>query len=156
MRSLSLFLTIGLCASLSGCALTAAGPEPGKITLSEAMHDVAIGLNEMYEIRSKGPQSGLLPAEVTIVFNVSASTKDAGKLYIEAGANPIDVLKVVKAGGEVSSEIATARGNQVAVKFTNVVFAPKDTLLTTVDPAKLHIIFKALKDAAINPMLSIQ
>src|SRR5437879_6493057 len=146
MRFFSLLLAIGLCASFSACALVTAGPEPGKITLTEAMREVATGLNAMYDIRSKGPKSGLLPGEVTIVFNVSASTKDAGKLYIEAGATPVDVLKFVKAGGEVSSEIATSRGNQVTIKLTNVAFAPKDTLLTVVDPDKLEAIFEALKD----------
>jgi len=129
------------------------GPVPGMITLKEAMQEVATGLNDMYKIRNQGPKSGLLPAEVTIVFNVSASTKDAGKLYIEAGANPVDVLKIVKAGGEVSSEIATSRGNQITIKFVNVALAPKDTLLTVVDPAKLDIIFNALKTADINPLL---
>jgi hypothetical protein len=152
MRFVPLFLAIGLSASFSGCALIATGPEPGKITLAEAMHDVATGLNDMYDIRSKGPKSGLLPAEVTIVFNVSASTKDAGKLYVEAGANPVDVLKIVKAGGEVSSEITTARGNQVTIKFLNVVLAPKDTLLTIIDADKT--VFDALKGADINPMLT--
>lgn len=147
MRPFSLFVGIVLCANLIGCAMVTTGPEPGKITLRDAMNDVANGLNDMYKIRSQGPKSGLLPAEVTIVFNVSASTKDAGKLYVEAGATPVDVLKIVKAGGEVSSEIATARGNQITIKFMNVAFAPKDTLLTMVDATKLETVFNAIKNA---------
>ena len=131
-----------------------AGPEPGKITLTDAMKEVGTGLNSMYEIRSKGLNSGLLPAEVTIVFNVSASTKDSGKLYVEAGANPVDVLKIVKAGGEVGSEITTARGNQITIKFLNVVLAPKDTLLTIVEPDKLEAVFDALEKADVNPMFT--
>ena len=59
--------------AVTSCATTTVVPEPGKITLREAMEEVATGLNGMYEIRANSPKSGLLPSEVTVVFNISAS-----------------------------------------------------------------------------------
>lgn len=156
MRSISLAAMLALCIDLAGCSMLTAGPKPGKITLTQAMQEVANGLNEMYDIRKHEPKSGLMPSEVTIVFNVSASTSDEGKLYVEAGANPADVLKVVKAGGEASTKIETSRGNQVTVKFINILFAPKDTLVTAVDPKKLDALFNVLKGAGLHTMMEIK
>lgn len=139
--------------ALTGCATTTVVPEPGKITLREAMEEVATGLNKMYEIRQESPKSGLLPSEVTVVFNISASATDKGKLYIEAGATVAEILKVTKAGAEVSSEFVATRGNTVTVKFTNVLFTPKNTLLTLRTPDDIKKLLTVIKEAGIEVLL---
>ncbi len=154
MQRLALVTAVLIAGSgLTGCATQQIIPEPGKITLEAAMAEVAAGLNNMYDIRKDHPKSGLVPSEVTIVFNVSASAKDEGKLYIEAGATTADVLKIGKAGAEVGSKIESARGNQVTIKFSNLLFAPKDTYVTTKDPGDIGKLLKALKEAGAEPLM---
>jgi len=139
--------------TITGCATTTVVPEPGKITLREAMEEVATGLNRMYEIRANSPKSGLLPSEVTVVFNISASATDKGKLFIEAGAKAAEILKVMGAGAEVGTQVATARGNTVTVKFTNVLFAPKDTLVNHKSPEDLKKLLEVIKLSGIEIQL---
>ena len=137
---------------LSGCATTHIVPQPGKITLQAAMEEVATGLNKMYDIRKDYPKSGLMPTEATIVFNISASATDEGKLYIEAGAN-IDVLKIAKVGAETSSKIEASRGNTVTIKFANILLAPKDTLIMTKTSDDIEKLFKAIEKVGLKPVL---
>lgn len=154
MGKYCLIVTFALSAStVAGCASWSAGPELGKITLEDAMTAVATGLNNMYDMRKDHPKSGLMPAEVTIVFNISASTKDEGKLYIEAGATTAEVLKIAKAGAEVGSKIETSRGNQVTIKFENILFAPKDTFIMTKTPEDILKLLDTLEKAGIPPMM---
>ena len=117
------------------------------------MEEVAAGLNKMYDIRKDSPKSGLLPTEVTIIFNISASGKDEGKLYIEAGATGADVLKITKAGADVSSTIEASRGNTVTIKFANILLAPKDTLIMIKTPDDITKLFEAIKKVGITPNL---
>jgi hypothetical protein len=138
---------------ISGCAATKVVPEPGKITLQAAMEEVATGLNKMYEIRKDYPKSGLLPTEVTVVFNISASGKDEGKLYVEAGATGADFLKITKAGVDVNSTIEASRGNTVTIKFTNILFAPKDTLIMNKTPDEIDKLLETIKKAGISELL---
>jgi len=144
-----LAILIGMIA-ITGCATTTVVPEPGKITLREAMEEVATGLNRMYEIRANSPKSGLLPSEVTVVFNISASATDKSKLYIEAGAKAAEIFKVTGAGAEVGTQVAAARGNTVTVKFTNVLFAPKDTLVMHKSPEDLKKLLEVIKQSGIE------
>lgn len=146
-----LMLSAALTIPLSGCAAWTVA-RPGKITLEQAMKEVARGINDMQEIRAGKPQTGLLPTEVTIVFNVSASAKDEGKLYVEAGAVPGEVLKTVKQGAELGSSLQATRGNTVTVKFSNVLFAPKDALIHGKSPEEVKNLLKALREANIPPL----
>ena len=137
---------------ISGCASYGVVPEPGKITLQAAMKEVATGLNEMYAIRKDHPKSGLLPAEVTVVFNISAKANDEGKLYVEAGATPADVLKIAKIGAEAASKIEASRGNTVTIKFTNILFAPKETLVMTKSPEDIaKLLGITVLEATLDP-----
>jgi len=143
--------------ALSGCATRGVIPEPGKITLEEAMEEVAKGLNKMYDIGKDYPKTGLTPAEVTVVFNVSASATDKGKLYIEAGATTLDVLQITKAGAEMGSEIQASRGNQVTVKFTNLFLsASKDSLIMVKTPEEIKKLLNVLKDAGYQPVIKMK
>lgn len=144
-----LLLAVVVMSVAMGCARYVV-PEPGKITLRAAMAEVAAGLNDMYDTRKDYPKSGLMPAEVNVTFNISASGKDEGKLYVEAGASVAEVLKIVKAGAEAGSKIEASRGNTVTVKFTNILFTPKETLIMTKRPEDITKLLKALREVGIE------
>jgi hypothetical protein len=151
MQALILTIITIFTLTIAGCATP---PVEGKITLTEAMEEVATGLNRMYEIRANGPKSGLLPSEATIVFNVSASKTHTGKLYVEAGANALDMLQVVKTGLETGTEIRNERGNQVTIKFTNLLFAPRGTLIT-MSPDSLDQTLTTFENHGYKTLLTI-
>ena len=139
---------------LFGCATAHVVPEPKKISFENAMEQVAHGLNRMYTIGKEYPKSGLTPAEVTIEFYISAKASDEGKLSIEAGLNPSEALKLGKAGAEIGSEIETARGNKITVKFVNLFLADaKDSLILKKDPEGITELLKVLKDFHIDPVM---
>jgi len=143
--------------ALFGCATSRVIPEPGKITLEDAMEQVAKGLNKMYEMGKGYPKTGLIPTEVTVVFNVSASAKDEGKLYIEVGATISDILKITKAGADVSSKIEASRGNQVTVKFTNLFLSTtKESLIMIKKPEEIVALLEALKGAGYEPIIKMK
>jgi hypothetical protein len=139
-----LFLTAGFV--LAGCASHTVVPKPSEITFEQAMEQVANGLNKMYDIGKDKPKTGLTPAEVTIEFNISASGSDKGKLFIDAGANTLDTLQVVKAGAEASSEIQASRGNKITIKFTNLFLSDsKDSLIMIKTPEEIAALLDTLK-----------
>ncbi len=132
---------------LSGCAGWAVR-EPNAITFENAMRQVANGLNEMYDIGKDHPKSGLVPSEVTIEFNISATGKDADRLYIEAG---IPAVNIAKAGAEASSEKQASRGNKITIKFVNLFLSDaNNTLLMKKSPEEIVKIIKALKDINVE------
>lgn len=138
--------------TFAGCAGKIV-PEPKKITFEDAMVQVANGLNKMYDIGKGHPKSGLVPAEVTIDFNISSSATDTGKLSVEAGANILDTLQVTKAGAEIGSQIQASRGNKITIKFTNLFLSTsKDSLVMIKNPAEIAELLKLLKESGYEPV----
>jgi hypothetical protein len=126
-----MFLTLGIgfaivLSCLTGCASYVV-PQPGAITLESAMYSVGVGLREMR--RGEGDlRTGLLPEEVTVTFNISASGDQGGKLYVEVSPIPLGAVPIKgNAGGELSTSYTAQRGNQITIKFKNLLFS---------DPAK--------------------
>src|SRR5664280_186299 len=112
--------------SLTGCASYVV-PNPSAITLESAMYSVGAGLREMR--KGEGDlRTGLIADEVVVTFNISASGTQGGKLYVEVSPIPLGATPILgKAGGEVSTQYTAQRGNQITIKFKNLMFA---------DPAK--------------------
>jgi hypothetical protein len=104
---------------VSGCSQSVV-PEPGRITLREAMKEVPFGFNDMFEIRKNTPKTGIFPSTITIVCNISARPTDQGQPVVGAGATPADVLKIGKAETEASSTITASRGDTVTLEFANL------------------------------------
>lgn len=98
---------------LAGCCSSRSMPAPGAISLEDAMKSVGTGLVAMHAAEG-GLKTGLVPSEVTVTFNISASATDASKLVVEVGA-PVSVPVTGKVGGEVSSTSTMTRGNQIRV-----------------------------------------
>lgn len=142
----------------SGCA-TILEPQPGKITLEEALASVGRGLVELKneQIKANGGKefrSGLLPSEAEVTFNISASGEQSGKLFVEITKTPVD--STLKKGSELGSSYTASRGNQITVKFRNIAFSKTTKLEDRViiegvtDPDLLEKIVKALDKTGIT------
>ncbi len=152
MKARPWLFTVALAASLTvGCASVV--PKPGTITLENAMLEVAKGINGMYDLRKGHPKSGLIPSEVSVTFNVSASSAKGGKLYVEAGANVGEVVKIGKVGGEAGIQLQASRGNTVTVKFVNVLLSGKDTLIMAKKASEIGELLKTLSEHEIGILL---
>jgi hypothetical protein len=148
MSRLTALLTLVPVAVLSGCNTGQIVPEPGKITLEEAMTSVGKGLANM-KAAEGGIRTGLSPSEVTVTFNISASATDTGKLYVEVGA-PTGSAITGKIGGEASTETKTSRGNQITIKFANLLFADENTLIQKKTGQEIKDLLKVLHEAGVD------
>lgn len=126
---------------LVGCASQVV-PRPGTITLEDAMRSVGQGIVEMRKAQGE-VKTGLLADEVTVVFNVSATGEQGGRLYLEM--SPV-VVPAGKAGGELTSKYVAQRGNQVTVKLKNIITADTTKTLLKEDKKTLE----QLTDYIIN------
>jgi len=120
-----------LALGLAGCARTVV-PQPGAITLEQAMKSVGTGLRAMREAEG-GLKTGLIADEVQVTFNITASGTDSGSLHVEMTPIPTN-----PAAGKVSTDLSSSytalRGNQITIKFKNLMTASsKDTLITNTD-----------------------
>lgn len=136
--------------SMSACATGKVVPDPSKITLQDAMKSVGEGLKQMKEAQGES-KTGLLPSEVTVTFNVTASAADGSKLALAVSIPPLPQLPVSGSlTGDLTSAISAARGNVITIKFTNLLFAPEKLLLTTKTAAEIAQILETLKAAGIT------
>ena len=136
---------------VAGCATSHVVPKPSKITLENALKSVGRGLSEMKEAQ-KDLKTGLVPSEVTVTFNIVASASKSGKLYIDL-SSPLVAGVTAKAGGEIGSQLAVQRGNQITVKFTNLLLADKDKLVFSKSPDEIVKLFDALQKAGVQVYL---
>ncbi|WFU49110.1 hypothetical protein [Sinorhizobium terangae] len=119
-----LSLCIGL-GGLSGCGTFTPREiaEPSKVTVREAVFEVATTLRDVQDLVPENKRAGLIADEVTVVFNVAAASAvtDAAKLTVS---------NVPLAGGAIGGDASAQnvsdakRGNQITIKFKN--FATAD------------------------------
>jgi hypothetical protein len=96
-------------------------------------------------------KTGLLPSEVMVTFNVTASASDNKKLAITASTPQAPQLPISGSlTGEMGSALSAARGNVITIKFTNLLFAPEKQLLTIKTAKEVEEILKALKNEGIT------
>ncbi|MCB1232332.1 MAG: hypothetical protein KDN19_18945 [Verrucomicrobiae bacterium] len=161
-KSIQKLLILVAMLPLASCASRVV-PKPGAITLEAALDSVGRGLVSMKQAQlqqNNGEDftTGLLPSEAEVTFNVVASGKDSGKLYVEL-TPPATAGFGGKAGGEASSEYVASRGNQITIKFRSIAFSKttktKDavTIEGPTDPETLKALMGALKDSGIHPYL---
>jgi len=129
-------------------------PEPSKITLEAAMKSVGEGLKQM-KTAEGDIKTGLLPSEVTVSFNVTASATDSTKLAVAVGTPPAPQIPVSgSVTGDLSSAITASRGNTITIKFTNLLFAPKEQLITMKKTEDIEKILKVLREQGITVYLA--
>lgn len=139
----NLVRSFGAAALLSGCCASTVVPKPGDITLEKAMASVGKGLIAMHEAE-KGLKTGLVPSEVSVTFNISAKAGDADKLYVEVGA-PTGAPVTGKLGGEASTSLNTERGNQITIKFSNLLLSGDKTFVKDKSPQQIKELTDMLK-----------
>lgn len=122
-----------------GCNSDRIVPEPGEITLQDAMRSVGEGLVAM-KAAQESLRTGLVPSEVVVTFNISANATDEEKLYVEVGA-PTSTGVTGKGGGEATSEMTTGRGNQITITFKNLLYASTGTIAYDKSPDDIAALF---------------
>jgi hypothetical protein len=130
-HSLPLLFLVGIAAYasfFSGCCSTKNVADPKDITLSNALVSVAVGLNAMREAGADKQPFGLYPSDVEVTFNVSAAQDDTGELKLDLSA-PVASPVTASAGGSVGYHSTATRGNQITVKFSNLMLADPNTLV---------------------------
>lgn len=103
----------------------------------------------MYAARGGEDTSALYPSEVVVTFNISASSTDDGKLHVEAAHGQHD-QQSVGVGGETGASLNATRGNTVTVRFTHILFAPKDTLIQAATAKELQQKWNVIKGHATD------
>ncbi len=124
-------LLITLCftgALLSACCSTKHVADPKDITLKSALVSVIDGLNAMREASTNQP-FGLYPSDVEVTFKVSASQDNSGELKLDLSVPVVSGVGGT-AGGSARSQSLASRGNEITVRFSNVLLAdPNSTLV---------------------------
>lgn len=115
-------------AVLSGCCSTDHVANPKDITLSNALVSISQALDAMRREGLSNKPFGLLPSEVEVTFNVSASREKAGELKLDLSA-PVASPVTASAGGSTSFKATANRGNQITLKFTNLLLVSPDQTL---------------------------
>ena len=116
---------------------------PDSITLAEALKDIVTALNEMSKVQSE-KKLGLIPADVTVTFNISASSKKTAGASIEIVPTGI-INEIPKIGGSYEKEISGTRGNQIVIKFRNIMFATEKELISRKTPSEIDELFDRLE-----------
>jgi len=153
-RALLVILVLVSLSMSACCGTSKIVPEPSKITLEDAMKSVAEGFNKMKQAQGD-IKTGLLPSEVTVSFNVTASATDSTKLAVAVGTPPAPQIPVSgSVTGDLSSAITASRGNTITIKFTNLLFAPKEQLITMKKTEDIEKILKVLREQGITVYLA--
>ena len=139
--SLRNYLLILLLPGLFGCASKQVVSQPSEITLDRAVAEVAKALQQVKAVE-QDTETGLIPAEVVLTFNITASGEDNQKLYLELAP---DSGQSSKGGAETTSGSSASRGNQITITFKNLLLTDDETLLSKKTPEEINELIKAVK-----------
>jgi hypothetical protein len=150
MISSQTLLGLLLFSLLCGCCSTRRVADPKDITLKAALVSVAEGLDAMRASATNKAPFGLFPHEVEVTFNISASRENKGELKLDLSA-PTASPVVPSAGGSASTTSTASRGNQITIKFSNVLTVnPADTMLGREGAAIIDLIDKLNQAGAVS------
>jgi len=134
---------------LTGCAtyMPSEVADPDTITLRDAMIDVADSIAEV-QAHSIGRQKvGMFVDEVEITFNVSTKAVGNNELKLAASNMPLPIGGVLGVNPAATLQNDSQRGNQIKVKFKNVINSQ-------ISPAGTALLDKCNRDpSACNPVL---
>lgn len=123
MKSYSIYL-IATASLLSGCGTYTPREvgEPSNVTLRKAVFEVAETLRDVRDVTPPGKKSGLMADEVTVTFNIAASSTTTNNADLTVSNVPVGKGPAeASAGTQNVSE--GSRGNQITIKFKNVATA---------------------------------
>ena len=140
--------TMWICAA--GLALMCAGCCSPKncapMTVDAARQQVAAGLNA-FSAMNMDQHSGLMPDEVTVVLNITEADTTSGD--VQAGLAEGHGKLLV----DFSRQHAETRGNQITLKFQNVLLAEKSSIVGSKTPEEIAALYRGLTNA--NFMLKV-
>jgi len=122
------------------CAGCSAPRARAPVTVDAAMRQVAEGLNAFSAMNLDG-RSGLIPEEVTVVLNVTRAEQT--EVGAQAGAS-VDAGKLLV---DFSHERTETRGNQITLKFQNILLAEKSSVVGSKSPEEIAALVAALTNA---------
>jgi predicted ABC-class ATPase len=118
------------------------------ISLADGVKEVIAALNSLSELETS-KINGLVPSEVTVVFNITAGSKETKTASIEIVPTGI-VDQTTTLGGGWTSELTESKGNTITIKFRNIVFANEKELLAKKTPQELTELYEELKKLGWN------
>ncbi|MGO7353896.1 hypothetical protein ACC676_08660 [Rhizobium ruizarguesonis] len=96
--------------------------EPSNVTLRRAIFDVAETLRDVQDVTPPGKKSGLMADEVTVTFNIAASSTTTNNADLTVSNVPVGTGALEASAGTKNVSDAS-RGNQIVVKFRNIATA---------------------------------
>ncbi len=136
MRTMLLGI-IGLALVCGGCC---APQSRAPMTVDAAMQQVAAGLNA-FSAMNLDKRSGLMPDEVTVVLNVTEEQTTSGEAQVGTTQGPGKLLV------DFSRQRTETHGNQITLKFQNVLLAEKSTIVGSKSPDEIAVICQGLTNA---------
>jgi bacterioferritin-associated ferredoxin len=118
----SVILAIAMSVSACGAFTPREIAEPSNVTVRDAVFEVADTLRELQNRVPVGSKSGLIADEVTVVFNVAASSDVTNKAGLTISNVPL-AGGSVGGNAEVQSVSSASRGNTITIKFKNIATA---------------------------------
>jgi hypothetical protein len=110
------------------------------MTVDAAMQQVAAGLNA-FSAMKLDQRSGLMPDEVTVVLNVTEANATAGDAQAGVAEGPGKLVV------DFSRQRTETRGNQITLKFQNVLLAEKSTIVGAKSPEEIAALYQGLTNA---------
>lgn len=110
--------------SISGCGTFTPREiaEPSEVTVREAVFEVADTLRDVQNRIPVDNRSGLIADEVTVVFNVAASSNVTDKAGLTISNVPL-AEGAVGGNAETQNISSANRGNTITIKFKNIATA---------------------------------
>lgn len=135
---------------LAGCLTPTEVANPNAITLRQAVFDVASSLHEVRDAYASQPRIGMYPSEATVTFNISSQSTDTTGLQIGA-SSPAAITGIPITASFSDQIVATgSRGNQISIKFVNILDHPPTLQFPGRKAAKVDP-KKDKKDAKADP-----
>ncbi len=142
------WLLVPILPTLFGCASKQVVSEPSEITLENAVSAVVKALKQLQETE-KDIGTGLIPSEVVLTFNITASGTDDQNLRLELA--PSNSNQSAKWGTEATSTASADRGNQITITFSNLLLADDKTLIANKTPEEIKASIETLKEDTSTP-----
>ena len=143
MRTSGVMCMVGLALASAGCC---APRNRAPLTVEAAMQQVAAGLNAFSAV-NMDKRGGLLPDEVIVVLNVTETKTTSGDAQAGVAEGPGKLLV------DFSRQRTETSGNQITLKFQNVLLAEKATIVGSKSPEEIAALYQGLTNA--NFMLKV-
>ena len=116
--------------------------------MADGVKEVVDALNSFSEFETK-KINGLIPADVTVVFNITAGKKEDSSASVEIVPTPI-VKEISKITGSWSTEVKQSTGNTLTIKFRNILFANEKVLISIKSPEEMTEMFNKYQNLNWN------